>query len=285
MDPFGLKLILITCLIFVPLERLLALHGEQKILRRAWANDVLFLLLNGIVIKLGLLGVTVAVLAATALVVPASLREAVAAWPLPIQIPLMVLLSDLGFYFAHRMFHAVPWLWRFHAVHHSIEELDWLAAARVHPLDQIVTKGISLIPVFAFGFSEAAIAIYAAFYYWQSILIHSNTRIRFGPLRFLLASPEFHHWHHSNDREARDRNFAGQLPFLDALFGSLHMPHGKTPKTYGLDEPMRQRYAAQIVDPFLRKRAVSVHAAAEPAGRPAGAAAASAAEPMVGHFK
>ena len=70
---------------------------------------------------------------------------------------------------------------------------------------------------------------------WQSVLIHSNVRVGFGPLRFLFVSPEFHHWHHSNHREARDRNFAGQLSFLDALFGSFHLPRGQIPTTYGLD--------------------------------------------------
>ena len=139
----------------------------------------------------------------------------------------------------------------FHAIHHSIEELDWLAAARVHPVDQILTKGVSLVPVVALGFSEWAIAVYAVLYQWQSVLIHANVRIGFGPLRLLFASPEFHHWHHSNDREARDRNFAGQLSFLDALFGTLHMPRGRMPTVYGLDRPIPHRYAYQLLYPFV----------------------------------
>jgi sterol desaturase/sphingolipid hydroxylase (fatty acid hydroxylase superfamily) len=254
MDPFGIKIILITFLVFVPLERLLALRPEQRIFRRNWANDLIFLLFNGFLIKLGLLGVIAASIFAAAQIIPASFQAAVGGLPYWVQIPAVIVLSDLGFYWTHRMFHAVPWLWRFHAVHHSIEELDWLAAFRIHPLDQILTKGVALVPVAALGFSEWAIVIYVVLYQWQTIFIHANVRIRFGPLRFLLASPEFHHWHHTSDRGARDRNFAAQLPFLDALFGTLHMPKGQMPTTYGLDRPMPQHYVRQLIYPFTGDR-------------------------------
>jgi sterol desaturase/sphingolipid hydroxylase (fatty acid hydroxylase superfamily) len=257
MDPLGLKVILVTFLIFVPLERLLPLHREQKVFRRAWANDVVFLLLNGVPIKLGLFGVIAATMLIAASAVPSSLQATVGDLPYWAQLPLAVVLSDLGFYWTHRMFHAVPWLWRFHSVHHSIEELDWLAGTRVHPFDQILTKGVSLVPVFALGFSDWVIGAYALLYQCQSVLIHSNVRIKFGPLRLLLASPEFHHWHHSNDREARDRNFAGQLPFLDVLFDTLHFPRGRLPQSYGLDEPMPQRYGYQILYPILGERSLT----------------------------
>ena len=85
--------------------------------------------------------------------VPDAWRTAIAARPIWLQVITVVIIADLGFYLAHRLFHAVPWLWHFHAVHHSIEEMDWLAAHRVHPVDQIVTKGASLVPVFVLGFS------------------------------------------------------------------------------------------------------------------------------------
>ncbi len=254
MDPLGLKAILITFLVFVPLERLFALHTEQKVFRRGWANDLIFLLVNGLVIKLGLLAVVLVSIFAAESAVPASVRATVGGLPYWVQIPLAIVLSDLGFYWTHRMFHAVPWLWRFHAIHHSIEELDWLAAARVHPVDQILTKGASLVPVFALGFSEWTIGVYVLLYQWQSVLIHANVRFRFGPLRLMFASPEFHHWHHSNDREARDRNFAGQLSFLDVLFGTLHMPRGQMPTAYGLDRPIPHRYALQLLYPFVGDR-------------------------------
>src|SRR4051794_16124602 len=119
MDPFGLKLIFITIIVFIPLERLFAMH-PQKIFRRNWGNDLIFLLLNGILIKLGLLAVIVAVIFCAAWIVPAYFQAMVGGLPYWIQIPAVILLSDLGFYWTHRMFHAVPWLWRFHSIHHSI---------------------------------------------------------------------------------------------------------------------------------------------------------------------
>jgi sterol desaturase/sphingolipid hydroxylase (fatty acid hydroxylase superfamily) len=255
MDPFGLKVIFFTCIVFLPLERLFALRREQKIFRRYWANDLVFFILNGLLIKVGLGAVFALTILAAPQAVPSSVQSWISGLPYWVQILAVLLIADLGVYWTHRMFHAIPWLWRFHEIHHSIEELDWLATVRAHPVDQIVTKGVSLIPIVALGFSDLAIGIWALLYQWQSVFVHSNLRIKFGPLRLFLASPEFHHWHHSNDREARDRNFAAQLPFLDFLFGTLHMPRGRMPQSYGLDEPMPQRYAYQILYPLLRERA------------------------------
>src|SRR5258708_3680946 len=204
-DPFNLKAILITCIVFLPLERLFALHPQQKVFRRNWGNDLVFLFLNGVLIKFGLLGVVAASMFAAAQMIPAPFQAAIGNLPYWVQIPMVIVLSDLGFYWTHRMFHAVPWLWRFHSIHHSIEELDWLAATRVHPVDQILTKGVSLIPVFALGFSEWVIGVYALLYQWQSVLIHSNVRVGFGPLPLLLSSPAFPPSHPPTHLEARHR--------------------------------------------------------------------------------
>jgi sterol desaturase/sphingolipid hydroxylase (fatty acid hydroxylase superfamily) len=259
---------LLTAVVFVPLERVLAMYPEQKVLRRAWFNDLVYWVVNGQIIGLALAAVTSAVLLGSSRLLDPSVRQAVAAQPVWLQFVEAVILSDIGFYLAHRSFHVFPLLWRFHAVHHSIEELDWLAAARVHPIDQIVTKGASLLPVMALGFSDAAIAAYFFLYAWQSVFIHSNVKVPFGPLRWVLASPEFHHWHHSKDVNARDRNFAGQLPFLDVLFGTLHMPSGQLPLAYGIDAPMPQNYLLQLAHPF--------RAAADPVNQDEGKNVASA---------
>jgi sterol desaturase/sphingolipid hydroxylase (fatty acid hydroxylase superfamily) len=165
----------------------------------------------------------------------------------------VVLVADIGFYLMHRAFHAMPFLWRFHAVHHSIEELDWLAAYRVHPLDQILTKSAAVLPVILLGFSDGAVMIYVLLYKWQSLAIHSNSRISLGPLKWIFASPQFHHWHHANESEAFDKNFAGQLAFLDWIGRSLYMP-ARMPAKYGTDEPMPQRFDLQMIHPFRRRK-------------------------------
>jgi sterol desaturase/sphingolipid hydroxylase (fatty acid hydroxylase superfamily) len=253
-DFFNIKGLIVIALIFIPIEHLLPLHAEQRVFRQGWLTDLAHYFLSGIVIKLGLAIVIISTMSAGALLVAAEFREWVAELPLWLQVISILLIADLGFYVAHRLFHSVPWLWRFHAVHHSIEEMDWLAAHRVHPFDQIVTKSFSLIPVFVLGFSEAALGIFALLYHWQSLLIHSNVRIKFGPLRWLLATPEFHHWHHANQAEAYDKNFSGQLPLWDVIFGTVHMPKGQMPKKYGVDEPVPRTYLKQFLYPFQRNQ-------------------------------
>ncbi|MCA1491863.1 sterol desaturase family protein [Ensifer sp. NBAIM29] len=243
------KAILIVALIFIPLERLLPLHADQKVLRKHWLNDVVYLFFNGILIKFGLAVLVGLLLLGVRSVVPESLTGVVQSQPIWLQTVEVILVADTGFYLAHRAFHAVPFLWKFHAIHHSIEEMDWLAAHRVHPVDQIATMTASLLPIYAFGFSGEAVAIYALVYQAQSLLIHSNTRIRFGPLKWILASPQFHHWHHANERQAYDKNFAGQLPFIDALAGTLYMP-GRMPRVYGADEPVPPLYHQQLAYPL-----------------------------------
>jgi sterol desaturase/sphingolipid hydroxylase (fatty acid hydroxylase superfamily) len=245
-----LKYILLTALIFIPLERMFAMYPEQKILRRAWFNDLVYWVANGQIIGLALSAIVSGIVVVAGWLVGPTIQGAVAEQPYWLQFIEALVLSDIGFYFTHRAFHSVPWLWKFHSVHHSIEELDWLAAARVHPIDQIITKGVSLLPVFSLGFSDVVISAYFLLYAWQSVFIHSNVNIKFGPLRWVLASPEFHHWHHSKDRQVRDRNFAGQLPLLDVIFGTLHMPSGQRPASYGIDTPMPQYYPAQLAYPF-----------------------------------
>ena len=249
-DIFNLKTLLIAFLVFAPLERLFAMHQGKKILRDAWKLDLFYALVNSLITKAGLTFVILASVALASSVVPASIQDGISAMPIWVQLPIAILLSDIGFYSVHRTFHKVPWLWKFHSIHHSIEELDWLAGHRVHPVDQILTKGASLVPVFALGFSELTVAIYAGIYYWQSLLVHSNVDLRLGPLRWVVALPQFHHWHHANHREAYDKNFAGQLSFLDAMFGTLHLPAHAVPERYGTPEPVPKKYVDQFFYPL-----------------------------------
>ena len=76
--------------------------------------------------------------------------------PLIFQVPTAILIGDLSFYILHRLFHTVPWLWQFHAIHHSSTHIDWLATVRVHPFEQIVTKACQMIPLYWLGFADRA---------------------------------------------------------------------------------------------------------------------------------
>lgn len=254
MHLIDLKDILLIIVIFVPLERLIALRPGQKILRNGWVTDFLHVLATGPIIQIGIGALVALSLLASSLLVPASIRTAVAGQPTWLALIEILFIADLGFYLAHRAFHKFPFLWRFHVVHHSIEEMDWLAAHRVHPVDQILTKGASLVPILALGFSAEPIFLFAVIYRWQALLIHSNIRIGFGPLRWVFASPAFHHWHHADQPEAIDKNFAGQLSLLDLLFGSMHLPDRQIPRRYGTVDPVPADYVGQLAYPFRRSR-------------------------------
>lgn len=257
-DIFDLKFIVLTVLIFVPFERLLPMHPGQKIFRPAWKNDLIYLFFNRLLIKLGLGIFSTGIIIVADELMPRSFQATVVAQPLSFQVIEVIFLADLGFYSAHRLFHAIPWLWKFHKIHHSIQELDWLAGHRVHPLDQIATKAASLALIFPLGFSGKAVIIYSLLYHWQSILLHANVGIGFGPLRWLIASPQFHHWHHSSNRLVYNKNFAGQLSLLDALLGTLHMPRGYLPDKYGIDDALPGTYFSQLLYPFKNIRPVGL---------------------------
>lgn len=234
----------VMALVFVPLELLIPARKADLRLAR-YSTDLLHVAIGGFLIRLG----TVVLLA---VLIPSAIGPGwVAQLPLWVQLIAVLLISDLMFWIAHRIYHAVPLLWRFHRIHHSSEQLDWLAAFRVHPVDQIVNAAIIAAPTLLLGFSPAALLIFATIYKWHAILLHSNTRISFGPLGKLIITPNFHHWHHANQSEAHDRNFGGQLTIWDHLFGTYYDAPQPRPDIYGVDNPPRESFAAHILEPFI----------------------------------
>ena len=240
--------IIILACVFIPLERLLPLHAEQPLLRRNWANDLFYLLFNGFVIRAGSTILFGAVMALYRGYVDPADTAWVATQPIWLQVIAVMVIADIGYYTAHRSFHAIPFLWKFHSVHHSIEEMDWLATHRVHPVDQILSNAMALLPIYFLGFSPVALGIHFAIYQAQALLVHSNVKVNFGPLKYLLASPEYHHWHHANQPEAYDRNFASQLSIIDVVAGTMFLPKHQ-PTRYGLTEPMPPLYHQQLLYP------------------------------------
>lgn len=260
---FSWRDLLICLLVLTPLEHLLPIHEKARALRRGWLTDVVHFFFSGIFIRFGLMLVIWAAATLGAAAVPSALQLGIQSQALWVQVILATIIADLGFYLSHRAMHRIPALWHFHAVHHSSEEMDWLAAYRVHPVDQIIVKGSSLIPMFALGFSAEAILIASLIYTWQALLVHSNIRLPLGPLRLLVVGPEFHHWHHANEREAYDKNFSGQLPIWDIVFRTIHMP-GRMPERYGVDEPMPESWSGQMAYPFRRNAEARVAEAEQP---------------------
>jgi len=243
---FGL---VVLAAIFVPLERVFALH-PQKVLRAGWRTDLVHFFVNNLLANLALLVPVVVVGLGLRAMVPLTLRHDVVHQPAGLQFAEAFLLAELCGYAAHRAAHQVPLLWRFHKVHHTIREMDWLASAHLHPLDSVWTRSCVVLPLFALGFSRATFGGFLAFTTLQAIFIHANVRLTFGPLRWVVATPEFHHWHHANAPDAYNTNFAGEFPWIDALFGTAHLPKGRRPARYGIDEEQPAGYLRQLAWPF-----------------------------------
>jgi lathosterol oxidase len=264
LDWFVLDLFLLA-LVFVPLERLFARHREQPVLRVGWRTDLAHFFVSHVGVQLlTFLTMAPAVVLFGLLRWPPldALRATVAAQPFVLQLAGALLVADLGGYAAHRAFHAVPWLWRFHAIHHSSQAMDWLAGSRLHLVDVVATRAAAFAPLLLIGVAPAALSAYLLWVAVQATVIHANVGWRFGWLEHVLVSPRFHHWHHAAEAEARDRNFAVHWAWLDRLFGTLHLPDGCWPRRYGIEgDPVPDGWVAQLSWP-LQSAPV-----AEPPGR------------------
>ncbi|HEX7663064.1 MAG TPA: sterol desaturase family protein [Polyangiaceae bacterium] len=247
-----LKGIASVAAVFLPLQLALPHRREQKIFRKQWVSDFSYLLFNGFFISFGIAVLTTFALPYLKALLPLGVLDFVGRRHFVWQVLAAFVISDIGYYVAHRLFHAVPFLWRFHAVHHSIEELDWLAAHRVHFVDQTVTMAMSSLPVLVLGFSPEALAAFGFIHLMQAHLVHSNTRVHFGPLRWVFCSPLFHHWHHANEPAAWDKNFSARLVVLDRIFGTFYMPD-HMPARYGTNDPVPTIYPLQLVWPLTRQ--------------------------------
>jgi sterol desaturase/sphingolipid hydroxylase (fatty acid hydroxylase superfamily) len=245
------KALLIAAAVFVPFERLAGLHPGQPALRRGWATDVFTGLLNGLLLYAALM-IALGAIDSTAAAAAPELRAWIEARPLWAQAILALAIGDLGVYVSHRLSHTLPCLWRFHAVHHSAEEMDWLVGFRFHPVDLLLLRVASLGPLVALHVTPAAIAIFIGVSGWQAWLVHANVRVPYGPLRWLVVSPEFHHWHHAIERDACDKNFASLVASWDVLFGTVHLPGGRRPLGFGIEDRVPAGFVERLFHPFRR---------------------------------
>lgn len=253
LDWFLLNLIVYSA-VFIPLERLFARLPEQSIFRPSWRTDLTYFFVSALLVQVTtILTLKPAMVLFDWAVVP-GVQAATRALPGVIQFVLLIVVADFTQYWVHRTFHAVPMLWRFHAIHHSADHMDWLAGSRLHLVDVAVTRGLTYVPIYLLGFADGPLFAYLVVVSAQATFIHANVRFGFGPLKYLVATPQFHHWHHAAEAEAIDKNFAVHLPIIDMVFGTAHLPD-RWPAAYGISggEQPPTGYFRQLWWPFRNR--------------------------------
>ena len=233
--------------VFVPLEKLFAFR-KQRVFRTGLLTDLTHILVNG----------AVTAVAVVALVVVAAIPvfwirrfDLVGALPTEVAVGLAVALVAVGNYWGHRLTHQVPFLWRFHSVHHSIEQMDWVASGRLHPFDQAFTQAFTVFPLFLLGYGAGVFGGVAVFITLLALFQHANVRLRFPGLRWVINTPEWHHWHHAIDDDPRDKNFG--LPVVDKIFGTAYLPKDRRPVAFGTRSPVpADGYLRHLAYPFTR---------------------------------
>jgi sterol desaturase/sphingolipid hydroxylase (fatty acid hydroxylase superfamily) len=250
LDYFILEL-LVLALIFVPMERIWSLR-EEKIFRKGWQTDLKHFFASHAGVQLLSFMTIIPVQVLFAWTVKLDFQRHVASQPVWLQFFEILFVADMCTYWVHRAFHKIPAMWKFHAIHHSSLHMDWLAGSRSHIVDTVVNRFFGFLPIFILGFSPAALYAYLIFVSFHAVYIHANVRHRWPYLRWIFATPEFHHWHHTSDEEGIDKNFAVFLSFIDVIFGTAHMPD-YWPKHYGTTKfQPPETYLGQLAYPFQR---------------------------------
>ena len=224
---------------------------EQAPLSPGWRLDLAYFGVNHLLIGVFLVVSTHFAHAYFAWAISPSLQAHVVALPAIIRFVLVILAADAVEYASHRAYHEVPLLWRIHAVHHSPEYMDWLSGSRLHFIEPLVTRALVLVPIVLLGFPQDTIFAYLIFISVQSVLIHSNIKMKVGWLRYVIVTPQFHHWHHASDAEAIDKNYAAHTPVFDMLFGTSHLPKDRWPVKYGTVKPIPGGMLGQFLHPFV----------------------------------
>lgn len=237
--------------IFVPLERLFA-QKRQPIFRRQFGTDVGYYFLASLFTNAVLATLTGALAVAIYRVLPMAVVEFGRHLTLWQRMLATLVVGELGFYWGHRWSHEWPLLWRFHIVHHSPDQVDWLTSTRAHPVDVLVTRLCGFTLIYACGLAQvggkASIATMAltVFTIFWGFFIHANLRWRLGWVEWVIATPAFHRWHHTND-EHRDMNYASTLPLWDWVFGTIHLPKRAVPPVFGADRKIADTMVGQLL--------------------------------------
>lgn len=171
------------------------------------------------------------------------------------QVAIYMIGADFMLYWIHRIFHDKP-MWRFHAPHHSATEVDWTTTYRFHPVNLILGPAAVGVVMFTIGIKPEVMAFTLPFDIASAAFVHANVNWTLGPLKYIVATPVFHRWHHTHTTEGGNMNFAPTFAFWDYMFGTFYMPEGKLPTVFGIDDgPYPEGYFAQLVEPFKTEHA------------------------------
>ena len=172
--------------------------------------------------------------------------------PLWLQAITFLVVSDFLLYWFHRLYHGAT-MWKYHAVHHSSEELDWISAARFHPVNILFGTVLVDVALLLAGISPNVMLWVGPFTTAHSAFVHANLNWTLGPFKYVLASPVFHRWHHTAADRGGSMNFAGTFPVLDLMFGTFFMPKNELPDAYGVaDRSVPEGFGSQIIYPFTQ---------------------------------
>ena len=218
--------LLATTLLFTTIEKLKPLRPEMPIFRKEWQTDFMYFVTGHLLVGLTLFLVYGALYGINGMytnlhpVAQNSVRGWVGNLPFGVALLLLILITDFGRYWLHRFYHETAIGWRLHSVHHSAERMDWISGSRTHGIETVLSTVVILAPAFLLGFSQNVTNAYILIAGLQAVFNHANVSVRLGPLRYLIVTPNFHHWHHTQDAEGLDRCYAAHFAFWDYLFGT-----------------------------------------------------------------
>jgi sterol desaturase/sphingolipid hydroxylase (fatty acid hydroxylase superfamily) len=172
--------------------------------------------------------------------------------PLAAQMIIFLVGEDIILYWTHRFFHGRR-MWKYHAVHHSSEELEWISAARFHPVNLFLGSVMADVVMLLAGISPNVFVVLGPLTIAHSAFVHANLDWTLGPFKYVIAGPVFHRWHHTAPERGGERNFAATFPILDVIFGTYYMPKGELPDHYGIAErEFPESFGGQLVHPFTQ---------------------------------
>lgn len=183
-------------------------------------------------------------------IVGADNNSPVAMLPLPFQVVIGLIISEIGLYCAHRLAHEWPLLWRCHAIHHSVQKLWLVNTGRFHFIDSIASVLASVPFLLLSGISMDAIVWVSAITAYIGILTHCNVDMECGWLNYVFNTPNLHRWHHSTEREIGNTNYGENLMLWDMLLGTFLYKKGCDISDIGIADKMPTGFLDQLTAPF-----------------------------------